>query len=785
MPLTTAQIQNAYVAFFNRPADVAGLNYWSTYAGNSADLLNTFAQSAEYKGLYANMNSTQIVNAVYQNLFGRAPEVSGLNYWVGKLDNGQLLVGNVADAINKGSQGTDATIISNKVTAATAFTNGLDTTAKIVAYAGVNSTGLTAVKNWLAAVTSDAATLTSATSTTGLTNIITTVQNNVASTGSTFTLTTGVDNVAGTAGSDTIIATVDAQGTGTFSAGDVIDGGAGTDTLSATITTAAKWAAGAVVKNVEVISVKDVTGAGDTLDVSNVTGATSFVNANSTGANAKTLTLNNIQANATLSSVNTVENLAATFKDGTLAAGGTLSLDFNAAGTKVGAVITRVNTTVGHAATAGTATDLTLALSATGANYATFTDGGNSVGTIKTVTASGTGSLDLTLGATEFNNVTTVNLAANSGGVTIDLGGNAKDVTVTGGSGNDVITFPNFTAADKVDGGAGTDTVNITLANLTAFTKAAQISNVETLGVKTIGTLAADTTINADYFGVSNITLNDAPDLNTKTLSLTNLVNGANVTFKASSATAAGTIAVDVKGAVAGSAESATLTFDKAVDLTTKAVTLNAAGLETITLATSTTAGAGAKLSTLADAQLTTLKVTGSDGITVGTINAAPITSIDASGVVKDSTGTVGTVSLSAANGTKSVTYLGGQGIDNYTASAKGDIITGGLGADTITLGAGADKLIYTAATDSTAAAKDVITGFSTTADVIQFATALKVGTASYIGAAAFTASGNTQLRVNGADLEIDWNGDTTADSVITLTGVTAATFGAANFTFA
>lgn len=31
MALTTAQIQNAYVAFLNRPADVAGLTYWSSY----------------------------------------------------------------------------------------------------------------------------------------------------------------------------------------------------------------------------------------------------------------------------------------------------------------------------------------------------------------------------------------------------------------------------------------------------------------------------------------------------------------------------------------------------------------------------------------------------------------------------------------------------------------------------------------------------------------------------------------------------------------------------------
>jgi TorA maturation chaperone TorD len=125
MALTTAQIQNAYVAFFNRPADVAGLTYWSSYAGSSADLLNTFAQSAEYKSLYSGMNNTQLVNAVYQNLFGHAPDIAGLTYWVTQLDQGKLAIGNIADAINKGAQGTDATIIDNKTTAATEFTKAL------------------------------------------------------------------------------------------------------------------------------------------------------------------------------------------------------------------------------------------------------------------------------------------------------------------------------------------------------------------------------------------------------------------------------------------------------------------------------------------------------------------------------------------------------------------------------------------------------------------------------------------------------------------------------------
>ena len=598
-----------------------------------------------------------------------------------------------------------------------------------------------------------------------------------------------MDNVAGTAGNDTITGVVDvATAGGTLTAGDVVDGGAGTDTANFVITTNAKWAAGATVKNVEILNFRNVSGANDTLDLSNVAGATQLWSSGSTGA--KVLTLNNVQSNATLGVANTTgaDGLTVTFKDGTIGQGGTLGLAFNAAGNKTAAgVITRVVDTVGHVGAANAATDVTLALTATGANYAKFTDGANSIGGLKTITVGGAGSLDIIDTGTEFDNVVTVNASSNTGGFTIDLGANNKDVTFTGGSGNDTLTLPNFNATDSIDGGAGNDTLNVSLANVLAFTKAAPVKNVETLGITLGAQLAANQTVNGDFFGISNVTINDGPDLNAKVLSLSNLANGANVTFKASSATTAGTISVDVKGAVAGTNESATLTFGKAVDFTTNAVTINAAGLETITLATATTSGAGAKVKAIADAQLTTLKFTGSDGITItDALAAGAIKTVDASGVVKDTAGAVGGVSVSLANSTTAVTFTGGQGADTYTASAKGDTITGGLGTDTITLGAGADKLVYTAAAESDGTiAKDVIGSFATTGDSIQFAAALQKGTAAYIGAAAFTNTGSTQLRMNNADLEVDLNGDGTLDMAITLTGVSAASFGAANFSFA
>jgi hypothetical protein len=77
MPVSTSQIQNAYVAFFNRPADTAGLNYWSSYAGNSADLLTTFAQSSEYTSLFTGLNNTQAVASVQLRVWIKGTRIAG------------------------------------------------------------------------------------------------------------------------------------------------------------------------------------------------------------------------------------------------------------------------------------------------------------------------------------------------------------------------------------------------------------------------------------------------------------------------------------------------------------------------------------------------------------------------------------------------------------------------------------------------------------------------------------------------------------------------------------
>jgi|GEM_PF-2183063 len=153
LALTDDYIQRAYIAFFNRPADAEGFNYWRNHTGTEQDLLDLFAQSDEYRSDFANKSNREIIAIVYQNLFGREPETEGWDYWEAQMNAGWVTISNAAYAILGGAQGTDLTTINNKTTAAQNFTASLDTPDEIDAYAkaGVNGVGNLA-KDWLATV---------------------------------------------------------------------------------------------------------------------------------------------------------------------------------------------------------------------------------------------------------------------------------------------------------------------------------------------------------------------------------------------------------------------------------------------------------------------------------------------------------------------------------------------------------------------------------------------------------------------------------------------------------
>jgi len=125
-----ADIQKLYVAYFNRPADTAGLDYWNAIVtaagGSTAAVSAAFAAATEYKTEYANMSNAEIVNKVYMNLFGRAAEDAGKAYWAHLLDKKAITIDQVVTQVAAGAKGTDSDAYANKVLAAQAFTAALD-----------------------------------------------------------------------------------------------------------------------------------------------------------------------------------------------------------------------------------------------------------------------------------------------------------------------------------------------------------------------------------------------------------------------------------------------------------------------------------------------------------------------------------------------------------------------------------------------------------------------------------------------------------------------------------
>jgi hypothetical protein len=89
-----AGVQRLYLAALGRSADPVGLGAWS--AALEAGAISTravaagIAGSAEFAQRYGAPDNAGFVGLLYGNVFGRAPDAAGLDYWAGNLNNGSL-----------------------------------------------------------------------------------------------------------------------------------------------------------------------------------------------------------------------------------------------------------------------------------------------------------------------------------------------------------------------------------------------------------------------------------------------------------------------------------------------------------------------------------------------------------------------------------------------------------------------------------------------------------------------------------------------------------------------
>lgn len=138
MAVNAIEIQELYVAYFGRPADPVGLDYWmDTLTGNVVtldDISRSFAESQEYRDNYSHMDSRTVVTKIYGHLFGRDAEAAGVDYWASLMDRGVIAIDDAVREIAEAAVGTDAVVFNGKAAVATVFTLRLDTPNEVAAY---------------------------------------------------------------------------------------------------------------------------------------------------------------------------------------------------------------------------------------------------------------------------------------------------------------------------------------------------------------------------------------------------------------------------------------------------------------------------------------------------------------------------------------------------------------------------------------------------------------------------------------------------------------------------
>ncbi len=564
--------------------------------------------------------------------------------------------------------------------------------------------------------------------------------------GTTFSLKIGQDDLTGAGGDDTFIAPVLNNGFGglqnSLESVDTLDGGAGTDTLFATMN---GGGAAPVLKNIEKVNVRFT--AADAIDLTNTSGVVSA-------------TVNNSSTNGVVDGLGTIANIAVqnqvqdTSFSGSTAT--TLNIDLTSFGkstavnsvdlanTGKAAKASTINYNLNNAyatiaATTPTVTAKTVTVAATGTNTLTLTDDA-SVATSVTVT--GKGSVNLN-GAVFTGALTSFDASANEGGVKVDIQSTAA-ATVKGGKGNDVVDMDTAVVTKSavdlgagndtlytgalldmftlgVDGGEGTDIINITNGAKLTATTAKYISNFETLDVSggignydvslnSFATVQIDEAINGALAG--GVDFKNAPDNFSLTVASKAkdgdfaVGNTIAVTGKDyAGTTAAGTAETftlvgnmndgNADGKAGGNINTNTITAVGVEHLVVESNVVTLDGVATVKAAAHTLTAAFAA----ADAETITIKGAGS--VALGGTSIGVVSKIDASA-------STGNVTVNFSTHALAMTYLGAEGVDTFTAGTKGATIYTGKGADVVTLdaaggGAGAvrDIFVLKAATDS------------------------------------------------------------------------------------
>ncbi len=143
-PVTQAQsqasvnlAQQMFVAYYGRPGDPGGLNYWAGQFDESSNLdavLFAFGDSQEYNDSFGTLTKEQLVNGLFLQMFNRDSDPGGLAFYVGRLESGEATLASIAKQIADGSVDNDLLSLNNKITVANDFSSRVE--AESINYVG-------------------------------------------------------------------------------------------------------------------------------------------------------------------------------------------------------------------------------------------------------------------------------------------------------------------------------------------------------------------------------------------------------------------------------------------------------------------------------------------------------------------------------------------------------------------------------------------------------------------------------------------------------------------------
>ncbi|OMH26634.1 DUF4214 domain-containing protein [Motiliproteus sp. MSK22-1] len=117
--LSVLQAKKMFIAYYGRPADAEGLEYWSNRIEEegASVVADAFGASEEFSANYGHLGITELISGLYQQLFGRTADEDGLDYYVREVLMGRFSVPNVALAIIDGIPigSDDETTVANRV----------------------------------------------------------------------------------------------------------------------------------------------------------------------------------------------------------------------------------------------------------------------------------------------------------------------------------------------------------------------------------------------------------------------------------------------------------------------------------------------------------------------------------------------------------------------------------------------------------------------------------------------------------------------------------------------